>query len=72
MSRKKTWNASKHFLTPLQTARLLNTCEETIYRLLARKEMSGLKVGRAWRIPVSQFGTYRIRANDGGQQSAAD
>ena len=57
MSRKKTWNASKHFLTPLQTARLLNTCEETIYRLLARKEMSGLKVGRAWRIPVSQFRT---------------
>lgn len=72
MSRKKTWSRSKHFLTPLQTAQLLNVCEESIYRGLARKDLIGVKVGRAWRLPASQFKTYRIRANDGEHQSAAE
>ena len=72
MSRKKTWNASKHFLTPWQTAKLLNTCEETIYRLLAREELTGLRVGRAWRIPVSQFHTGLDRNDAAGQQRVTE
>ena len=72
MSREKTWNASKHFLTPWQTAKLLNTCEETIYRLLAREELTGLKVGRAWRIPVSQFKTTHDRGNAIEQQHVTE
>lgn len=68
MSRKKTWDRSKHFLTPLQAAELLNTCQDTIYRGLAKKELIGIKLGRAWRLPASQFKTHRILANDGTTQ----
>lgn len=72
MSRKKTWARSKYFLTPLQAAKLPNTCQETIYRLLAREELTGLKVGRAWRIPVSQFRTRHGRSNAPGQQHVTE
>ncbi len=72
MSRKKEWTRSKHFLTPLQTAQLLNVCEESVYRGLARKDLIGIKMGRAWRLPSSQFKTHRILANEEGQQNAGE
>jgi excisionase family DNA binding protein len=56
MSRPKQWDFSPEFLTPWQCAKLLNVCEETIYRLLARREeLQGIKLGSVWRIPVSQL-----------------
>lgn len=72
MSRKKDWTRSKHFLTPLQTAQLLNVCEDSVYRGLAKKELIGIKMGRAWRLPASQFRTHRILANGGDPHNATD
>ena len=36
-------------------AKLAGICEETVYRLLARRELEGIKLGRAWRLPVQQL-----------------
>ena len=55
MSRKKQWVRSNKFLTAWQFAELLNVCEESVYRMLARRELEGIKLGRAWRLPVSQL-----------------
>ena len=55
MSRRKEWTESTKFLTPWQFARLLNICEATVYRKLATQDLLGVKVGRSWRLPVSQL-----------------
>ncbi len=55
MSRKKQWEGSEEFLTCWETARLLNCCEEHIFRLLKRNEIQGIRVGRLWRVPRAQF-----------------
>ena len=55
MARKKQWETSEDFLTCWETARLLNCCEEHVFRMLKRNKIQGIRVGRLWRIPRAQF-----------------
>ena len=55
MSRRKEHLKRPRFLSPRHFAKLAGICEETVYRLLARRELEGIKLGRAWRLPVSQL-----------------
>ena len=65
MSRRKQWSASPEFLTPWQFAELVNVAEETVYRLLAAQQLRGIKLGRAWRLPVSQLAGGQAIASSG-------
>jgi excisionase family DNA binding protein len=62
MSRRKEWSESTKFLTPWQFARLLNVAEATVYRKLASSELEGVRIGRSWRLPVSQLPGFDISA----------
>ena len=42
-------------ISPRQFASAAGISEETVYRLLARGELEGLRFGRIWRLPVSQL-----------------
>ncbi len=55
MSRRKEHLKRPRFLSPRHFAKLAGICEETVYRLLARRELEGIKLGRAWRLPVQQL-----------------
>ena len=55
MSRPKEYCERPEFLSPRQFAKLVGICEESVYRLLSRRELRGIKFGRAWRLPVSQL-----------------
>jgi len=55
VSRPKEHCKQQRFLGPRQFAKLVGVCEETVYRLLARQELEGIKFGRAWRLPVQQL-----------------
>lgn len=56
MSRRKERSSSLAFVTAAEFARITNTAEATVYRLLAAGRLEGLRFGRAWRLPVSQLG----------------
>ena len=55
VSRRKEHLKRPRFLSPRHFAKLAGICEETVYRLLARRELEGIKLGRAWRLPVQQL-----------------
>ena len=55
MSRRKEYLKRPRFLSPRHFAKLAGICEETVYRLLARQELQGIKLGRIWKLPVSQL-----------------
>ena len=66
MARKKQWDRSEEFLTCWQTARLLNCCEEHIFRSLKRGAIRGIRIGRIWRIPRAQFDVILSEGEAGG------
>ena len=55
VSRRKEYCERPEFLSPRQFAKLVGICEESVYRLLSRRELRGIKFGRAWRLPVNQL-----------------
>ena len=46
------------FLTPAQAAKLLNLPTHRVLRMIDRKELPALKVGRRWRIPRSEVSKW--------------
>lgn len=46
------------WMTVVEVAQLLRICKRTVYRLLARRELARVKVGRATRIPRSSVAQY--------------
>ena len=69
MSRPKEHLKRPRFLSPRQFAKLAGICEESVYRLLARRELEGIKFGRAWRLPVSQLYGERGAGSQGPEGS---
>ena len=69
MSRPKEYAERPQFLSPRQFGKLAGICEETVYRLLARRELEGIKLGRAWRLPVSQLYGERGAGSQGADGS---
>ncbi len=55
MSRKKQWDQSPEYLTAWESEKLLNLCEETVYRAIRRGELDVVRVGHSIRLPMSQF-----------------
>ncbi len=55
MSLRKEYAERPQFLSPRQFGKLVGLCQESVYRLLARRELEGIKLGRSWRLPVSQL-----------------
>ena len=55
MSLRKEYAERPQFLSPRQFGKLVGLCQESVYRMLARRELKGIKLGRAWRLPVSQL-----------------
>ncbi|MHB8575332.1 MAG: PAS domain S-box protein [Dehalococcoidia bacterium] len=45
-------------LTIAEVARRLRVHTKTVYRLVERGELRGVKVGRVWRVPVSELARY--------------
>src|SRR5262249_36506646 len=56
MSRRKQWESSPLFVTPMQFAKLTNISEASVYRLLASGRLEGVRLGRAWRLSLKQLG----------------
>ncbi len=70
LSRRKEYCERPQFLSPRQFGKLVGICEESVYRLLARRELKGIKLGRAWRLPVSQLpGPLEVDHNVREQES---
>lgn len=45
-------------MTPEEVADYLRLAVRTIYALLKRGELRGIKIGRVWRIPLSEVQAY--------------
>lgn len=45
-------------LTITQTAEYLQVCEKTVRRLIASKQLTASKIGKAWRIKSSDIEEY--------------
>ena len=48
-------------MTPRQAARELSLSRSTVYELLRRRELRGIKVGAATRIPLAEVETWIAR-----------
>lgn len=48
----------KLLLTPLEAAQALGVGRDTLYRLMARRAISSVKIGWARRIPIHALETY--------------
>jgi len=53
----------EHLVTTRQLAKLLQIHEETVRRWVREKRLTGLKIGRSWRVPSSEL--HRI-SQEGG------
>ena len=69
MSKRKT--ATGEFLSPREFADLLGIHRESVYRALARSELSAVRVGRALRLPKSQLDNLLI-GTDADNQAEQD
>jgi excisionase family DNA binding protein len=53
---------AQRFLTPEEVAQMLRVSPEAIRRLLRRREMPGIRVGRAWRVEEAELHRWVQRA----------
>ena len=72
MSRRKEFFKEPRFLSPRHFAKLVGICEESVYRLLARRELEGIKIGRLWRLPVHQLYGGREVGSQGASSSPGE
>lgn len=52
------------FLTVKEVATELRVSEETVKRMLRRKELPGRKVSNVWRIPVDRYKEWKNQQSD--------
>ena len=57
-------------LTGRKVAKLLRVSQDTVYRLAARGQLSGRKVGRIWRFPRRAIESYLCAQIEGRCASA--
>ena len=58
MAKEVTVLMTEEFLTVEEVAKRLRLSEETVKRLLRKKELPGSKIGGSWRISKQQFDRY--------------
>jgi excisionase family DNA binding protein len=61
-------------LTVVEVAKLMRICRETVYRLAARGELPGRKIGRVWRFRQKDVADYlsvgAVRNADGPSEDS--
>ena len=62
---------SENFIDLEQVAKILRVSKRTVLRLLARKEIKGFKVGRAWRFAQSDIDAYVEQQRKKAEEHAA-
>src|SRR5262245_26300242 len=55
----------------LQAAQLLNVCVKTLRREICRGKLNALRIGRVWRVRVSELNSYLTRLEEPPKSSRA-
>ena len=68
---ERAWRADERALTATQVAAMLQISSDTVYRLAARGELPGCKVGKQWRFSKASVQEwFEGQAHPGAHQDA--
>ena len=59
-------------LTVEEVMDLLRMSRDTVYRLAARGQLPGRKIGRAWRFPADELERYLRRSSSGSRPAGTE